>query len=253
VAALSIDPLMIQANSDYGISKQIFNVDQDANFFRYWKFNETQSKQTVSFGPAIGNTAYGGWETFESLLTSANGEVSLLPTGSSLRHTIKKTASDLVGGDTYTQPAQIQVYANTTPDYLFEPFYGKNYQNISMRFKIKDNVVSSGGEFAWRGNFYWLTSDSVEKNAWNDSGDATRVHTTPAPSDYVTSPLPNFNTLSENWQTVNWDMKGAAKTEWNERIITALRIDLFLATDVSGPMIIDTDIDWIKISANTSG
>ena len=248
VAALSIDPLMIQANSDYGISKQIFNVDQDPNVFRYWDFNESQHKQVVSFGPAVGNAAYGGWETFETTSSSANGEVSLLPTGSTLRHTIKKTASD-AAGDLYSQDAQIQVYANTTPDFLFEPFYGKNYQNISMRFKTKDGVASSGSTFTWTGRLYWLTSDSAEKNVWDGSG-AVRTHVTAVPSDYNIS---DFNSLSENWQTVNWDMKSAAKPEWDDRIITALRIQLFHGTDTTGPMIIDTDIDYIKISANTSG
>jgi hypothetical protein len=247
-AALSVDPLLISANSDYGISEQLFNVGESADVFKIWEFNEGQHSQLVSFGPAIGNTSYGGWETFETETTAANGEVTLLPTGSSLRHTIKKTASDSAG-DNYSQNAQIQIYANTVPDYLFEPFYGKNYQNISMRFKIKDRVDSSGGNFTWRGNFYWLTSDSAEKDIWNDSGGVRHVDTV-QPSDYTISSS-SFNTLSEEWQTINWDMKGANKDQWNERIITALRFELFLAADPNGPMTIDTDIDYIKISANT--
>lgn len=118
-----------------------------------------------------------------------------------------------------------------------------------MRFKIKDRVDSSGGNFTWRGNFYWLTSDSAEKDIWNDSGGVRHVDTV-QPSDYTISSS-SFNTLSEEWQTINWDMKGANKDQWNERIITALRFELFLAADPNGPMTIDTDIDYIKISANT--
>jgi hypothetical protein len=118
-----------------------------------------------------------------------------------------------------------------------------------MRFKTKDGVASSGSTFTWTGRLYWLTSDSAEKNVWDGSG-AVRTHVTAVPSDYNIS---DFNSLSENWQTVNWDMKSAAKPEWDDRIITALRIQLFHGTDTTGPMIIDTDIDYIKISANTSG
>ena len=66
------------------------------------------------------------------------------------------------------------------------------------------------------------------------------------PSDYSTT---NFNTLSENWQTVDWDLSG--NPDWNNRIITALRFELFQATDNNSEMEIHTDIDYIKISANT--
>ena len=58
-----------------------------------------------------------------------------------------------------------------------------------------------------------------------------------------------YNTLTQDYQTINFDL--SQKDDWNNRIITGLRFDLLTAIDDIGPMEIHTDIDYIKISANT--
>lgn len=242
-AALSIDPTLIVANSDYGISEQIFDVDNnDPDIVKLWNFDYGLTRKTVSFGPAAGNNTYAGWETFESG-KSANGQVYLTPVGNALRHTIEKTADPITGH--YEENCNLQIYANTTPDMDFEQFYGKRYQKVSMRFKIKDSNGTGGSGFDWNGKLLWLTTDSSEKDFW--SGATPRTNTISAPSGY--SDISSFNTLTDDWQTVTWDL--STHTQWNDRIITALRLELFKATDNDTEMRIDTDIDYIKIFAKT--
>ena len=245
IAALSIDPLLITANSDYGISKQLFNIHEigfAANTHQFWRFDDQTFTEPVAFGPAAGNTSHDGWETYEASSSSANGEVSLSHTGSILRHTIKKTA-ELSGSSQYEEHAYLQNYANTNSK--FEQFYGKNFQNVTMRFKIKDTNGDGASVFAWQGKLRWLTTDSAEKHVWT-TGTTNRYKFVATPSGY-TSEL--FDNLSTDWKTVNWDLRGRA--DWDDRIITALRFDLFQASDHDGEMEIHTDIDYIKIHANT--
>ena len=114
-----------------------------------------------------------------------------------------------------------------------------------MRFKIKDSDGTGGSGFDWNGKLLWLTTDSSEKDFW--SGSTPRTNTISAPSGY--SDISSFDTLSDGWETVTWDL--STHTQWNDRIITALRFELFKATDNNGEMRIDTDIDYIKIFAKT--
>jgi len=241
IAALSVDPLLITANSDYGISEQIFNIheiDFSANTHQFWQFNEMTFTKPIAFGPAAGNTSHDGWETYEEGSNSANGEVSLVHTGTSLRHVIKKTA-ELSGTSNYSEHAYLQNYANTNSK--FEPFYGKNYQNVSMRFKIEDTNKTGGSTMVWQGVLRWLTTDSNEKNAWTtDTG--SRYSDVATPTAYTTN---DFDDLSSQWQTVTWDLSG--ESDWNDRIITALRFDLFQATENLDEMEIHTDVDYIRI------
>ena len=245
VAALSVDPTLIEANSDYGISQQIFNVGQDPNTYKYWDFRDSTHKQTINFGPAIGNTSFDGWETYESGDFSANGDVSLSEGDSFLRHRMQKTASDPAGNN-YQQNVFLQIYANSTPDHIFEQFYGKNYQNVTIRLRTQQ-TTGSGATFGYQGKLRWLTTDTDELE-WS-LGAVSRVDryvVADTPSGFSTG---EYDTLTQQYQTVNFDLAGL--NDWDNRIITGLRFDLLTATDTNGPMTIDTDIDYIKISANT--
>ena len=171
------------------------------------------------------------------------GYVQLSIDGSVLKHSIIKTITD-----TYSERLYLQIYANANPDYTFTQFYGKNYQNVSMRFRIRDTDGTGSSQFQWVGDLRWLTTDSSENEVWSTGTSVTnRWASVNAPDDYTVS---SFDTLSDNWQTINFDLSGVNK--WDNRIITALRFELFTASDASGTMQIDTDIDWIKISAKTS-
>ena len=245
VAAFSVDPLLITANSDYGISEQIFNIHDiefAANTHQFWRFDEATFTQPIAFGPNAGNTSHDGWETYEASSSSANGEVLLTHTGSTLRHTIKKTAA-LSGISSYSEHAYIQNYANT--NYKFDPFYGKNYQNITMKFKIKDTNKTGASTMLWQGILRWLTTDSNEKDAWT-TGSTSRYKIVANP--YTST---NLDTVSEDWKTVSWDL--SESSDWNDRVITALRFDMFQVTDNDSEMEIHTDIDYIRIHANTTG
>tara|TARA_Y100000996_G_scaffold108286_1_gene79925 strand:+ start:2762 stop:4237 length:1476 start_codon:yes stop_codon:yes gene_type:complete len=247
VAALSIDPTLITANSDYGISEQIFGVDEGPNDYRTWRFDQTSHKQTISFGPNAGNLSFDGWETYESDPSgfSGNGYITLTPTipaDSTLLHKIIKTVDGATGND-YQENVLLQIYANSTSDHVFEQFYGKNYQNVTIRFKTKQ-TVGDGGQFNWNGKFRWLTTDSSELEWSENTND--RYSTESVPSDYSTSA---FNTLNQEYQTVNFDL--SQKDDWNNRIITGMRFDLFTAIDTVGDAEFETHVDYIKISANT--
>ena len=89
-----------------------------------------------------------------------------------------------------------------------------------------------------------MTTDSNESEWSTNTND--RYLTAPVPSAYSTSA---YNTLDQNYQIINFDL--SETDDWNNRIITAIRIDLLNALDNLGPMVIDTDVDYIKISANT--
>ena len=245
VAALSVEPGLITSNSDYGISQRIFAVDDDPNVYKFWGFDQGQYTQTISFGPAAGETSIGGWETYEPGEYSANGSVALSLNTSKegyLRHRITKSASDPVGNN-YQENVYLQIYANTLPSHVFDQFYGKNYQNITMRFKTIQ-TTGDGATFNYQGKLRWLTTDSNESEWSTNTND--RYLTSPIPSGYSTSA---YNTLDQNYQIINFDL--SETDDWNNRIITAIRIDLLNAVDNLGPMVIDTDIDYIKISANT--
>jgi len=244
---VSIDPLLITANSDYGISTQIFNVGQDPNTFRYWGFDDGSIISTVQFGPAIGNTTIGGWETFESGTFAANGTAILSQGTGVLRHTLTKTASD-AGGDAYESPLYLQIYANTTSDPEFEQFYGKNYQNVSIKFKTKQ-TTGTGAAFNFLGVLRWLTTDSGKPNWSTTTYDRYKAVT--VPTDYSDADDPfSYDSIPDTYQTLEFDL--SAEDDWNNQIVKALRFELFNASDPLGPMVIETDIDYIKISANTS-
>ncbi len=246
IAELSIDPTEIMANSDYGISQQIFNVGQDPNTYKYWDFRDSTHKQTINFGPAIGNTSFDGWETYEPGAYTANGNVSLSEGDSFLRHRILKTASGPTGNN-YQESVYLQIYANSTPSHVFEQFYGKNYQNVAIRFRTRQ-TTGSGGTFNYQGKLRWLTTNSGETDEWSvgSTDRQNRYVLGNTPSDFNTI---EYDTLTQQYQTVNFDLAGL--DDWDNRIITALRFDLLNATDTSGEMVVDTDIDYIKISANT--
>ena len=243
VAALSIDPTLIEANSDYGISQQIFNVGQDPNTYKYWDFTQGEHRSTVSFGPATGNLTIGGWETFESDEFSANGDVALSQPGSFLRHKITKTASD-PSGNNYQEEVYLQIYANATPDHIFEQFYGKNYQNVTLRYRTQQST-GSGAIFNHRGVMRWITTDSAETE-WS-TGSSERYKLVSAPSGFDSF---SYDTLTDSFQTINFDM--SQEDDWNNRIVTGIRFEILNAEDDDGDMVIDTDFDYIKISANTS-
>ena len=239
--ALSIAHNLISSNSDYGISQDILNVDQDPNVHGFWDFRYGPQPATVLFGPWTGNTSYGGWETYEPGDYTANGYVSLSVADSYLRHTITKTASGETAND-YQESVFLQSYANTSL-FEFDQFYGKNYQNVTIKFRTKETSGDTASVFAWTGALRWLTTDSGESGWSSGSSDRYRAESDPYSS------VTDYDTLSEDFKTVNFDLAG--KSDWENRVITALRFELFEATDNNGSMIIETDIDYIKISANT--
>lgn len=245
VAALSIDPTLIEANSDYGISQQIFNVGQDPNTYKYWDFTQSTHKQTITFGPAQGNTSFDGWETFEAGDSTANGDVSLSEGDSFLRHTMLKTADGPTGND-YQENVMLQIYGNSTPDHIFEQFYGKNYQNVTVRFRTRQ-TSGDGALFNYQGKLRWLTTNSGETEWSVGATDReNRYVEADTPSGFTTG---SYDSLSQQYQTINFDLAGI--DDWDNRIITGLRFDFLTATDQNGPMTIHTDFDYIKISANT--
>ena len=240
-AELSIDPLLITANSDYGISEQIFSVDEDPNIFKMWNFNEGAIVHEITFGPNKGNNSIDGWETYQPTGSyNANGYVQLSKQDGFLRHEIIKTAEGPTAND-YQDSAHIQIYANSTADHTFEQFYGKNYQNVTLRIKTKQ-VSGDGGTFNWNGKLRWLTTNSGESE-WSE-GTVYRYY-----DQAYSWGSAAYNTLTQDYQTINFDL--SQKDDWNNRIITGLRFDLLTAEDTIGPMEIHTDIDYIKISANT--
>jgi hypothetical protein len=244
VAALSVDPTLIAANSDYGISQQIFNMHQDADTFRLWDFlHEGPLTMVKEFGLNSGNNTFDGWSTFEASERKANGEVALSHSMSyGLRHNTKKTSNDL---GAYNENLYLEAFANATPDPIFDQFYGKNYQNVSMKFRIKDTDKSGATSFNWLGKLRWLTTNTNE-DIFTDNT-LNRYKTISAPSAYTSSSL---DTLSQDWQTVNWSLRSNA--EWDDRIITGLRFELFTISDENSSMEVNTDIEYIKISANTT-
>jgi len=231
---LSIDPTLIQANSDYGISTRIFNVGQSSNTFRYWDFTESAYVSTIQFGVAAGNNSYEGWETYETA-DVGEGDAVLSETGQSLKHTITR-----VSGDPYEEGVYLQIYANTTPNYIFEQFYGKNYQEVSISYKTKQ-TVGTGATFNHSGKLRWLTTDSAEQD-WTDDL-VTRYAVAPVSSSY--SGISNYDNLPDGYQTITFDL--SSKSDWNDRIITALRFELINAQS-SSDMKIETDINYIKIA-----
>lgn len=236
---LSVQPNLISANSDYGISSKIFSVGQDKNVYKYWSFVDSPYISTVSFGPALGNTSYDGWETYESEEYAANGDVSLSVVDGVLKHTILKTASD-PSGNNYQEEVYLQIYANTNPEYVFDQFYGKNFQEISVKFRTRQ-TEGDGATFNYRGVLRWLTTDSLE-GTWTEDALSGRYLESSA-SGYLVN---NYDTLPEDYRTVTFDLSG--EDDWNNRIITALRFELLNAGDNNGPMKIETDIDYIKIA-----
>ena len=238
---LSVQPNLISANSDYGISSKIFSVGQDKNVYKYWDFRGGLHTSTVGFGPGAGTTAYDGWHTYESEEYAANGFVLVVPVDEKLRHYIGKTANDPAGNN-YQEEVYLQIYANTNPDYVFDQFYGKNFQEISIKFKT-EQTDGTGATFNHRGMLRWLTTDSAEQD-WTEDLSGNREIQATVPSGY--SGITNFDSLPTTYQTMTFDLSG--QDDWNNRIITALRFELFNAADNDGPMTIQTDIDYIKIA-----
>ena len=235
---LSVQPNLISANSDYGISSKIFGVGQDKNVYKYWDFRGGLHTSTVGFGPGAGTTAYDGWHTYESEEFAENGTVVLEAHDGQLRQYIIKTVED----GSYQEEVYLQIYANTNPDYVFDQFYGKNFQEISVRFKTKQ-VVGTGAIFNYRGVLRWLTTDSAEQN-WTEDALSGR-YLESSDSGYVSS---NYDSLSQDYKTVTFDLSG--QDDWNNRIITALRFELLnaAAPNDTAAMFIQTDIDYIKIA-----
>jgi len=235
---LSVQPNLILANSDYGISSKIFSVGQDKNVYKYWDFRGGLHTSTVGFGPGAGTTAYDGWHTYESEEYSANGSTQLEIYNGQLRHLISK---DIVPSS-YQEELYLQIYANTNPDYVFDQFYGKNFQEISIRFKTKQ-IYGTGATFNYRGVLRWLTTDSAEQN-WTEDTLSGR-YLVSSDSGYGSS---NYESLSQDYKTVTFDLSG--QDDWNNRIITALRFELLnaAAPTEASIMIIETVIDYIKIA-----
>jgi len=233
-AAVSIDPTLIAANSDYGISKQIFDINANTYTYKQWSFNHS----VIETESTSGNVAYNGWETYPA--NPDKGEVSLSHPGDFLKHTFIKTVSD---SSSYDENLYLQNFSNMSTG--FEQFYGKNYQNVSMRFRVKDSDGTGGSTFNWRGILKWTTTDSNEQE-FSSSGSERHKDASSNPYAGVN----NLDTLSQEFKTVSWDLKG--ESDWNNRIITALRIELFNVSDNDSSLRVDTDIDEIKIYANTS-
>ena len=156
-----------------------------------------------------------------------------------------KTADGPTGND-YQENVMLQIYGNSTPDHIFEQFYGKNYQNVTVRFRTRQ-TNGDGASFNYEGKMRWLTTNSGETE-WS-------VGATDRENRYVLADTPsgfstgNYDSLSQQYQTINFDLAGI--DDWDNRIITGLRFDFLSATDQNGPMTIHTDFDYIKISANT--
>ena len=250
-SALSVAPNLITSNGDYGISTDIFNMNENANSIyvganvhKMWDFRDSAFEKKVTFGPWAGNTSYDGWETYEANEFTGNGYVLLSQSSGLLRHSIVKTVATTSGfnGNNYQETAVLRIYANSSP-HSFEKFYGKQFQNLSMRLRT-NQTTGSGSLFNWNGKLRWLTTNGGE-DEWS-SGTVVRYHTTPIPSEYDVA---SYDTLYSKYVIVNFDMAGS--NDWNDRIISGLEIDLFYAVDNLGPMEIHTDIDYIKISANT--
>jgi len=239
--ALSIETNLISANSDYGISSKIFNVGQNANTHKYWSFLDSPHISTVSFGPALGNTSYDGWETLEPGNFTANGEVSLSLLNGNLRHTILKTCDD--DGD-YQENLYLQIYANTNPDWVFEPFYGKKYQKVEIKYKT-EQTNGSAATFSFQGKLRWITTNTGETE-WSVGAISgqDRYLEASIPSGY--GGVSDYDFLTTDYQTLSFDL--SSMSDWNDRVITGLQFDLFAAVDNDGPMTIQTDIDYIKIA-----
>ena len=246
---LSILPTLIAANSDYGISQDILNVGDDVNTHKRWDFNESVYTEVATFGKAVGSTTYDGWGTYESDGSwAANGYVELSMGDSYLRHSIIKTASD-AAGDHYRTNVYLDYHGNTTP--FFEPFYGKNYQDVTVRIRT-NQLVGSGAQGDWAGFLYWTTTNAGEENfqtgADENSNDRLKVA-------YETSPFGSdpfsYNSLSDDYRTIHFFLK--ERDAWNNRIINGFRFEFMRVDDELGEMNIATDIDYIKISANTTG
>jgi len=86
-----------------------------------------------------------------------------------------------------------------------------------------------------------LTTDSAEQD-WTDDL-VTRYAVAPVSSSY--SGISNYDNLPDGYQTITFDL--SSKSDWNDRIITALRFELINAQS-SSDMKIETDINYIKIA-----
>jgi hypothetical protein len=87
-----------------------------------------------------------------------------------------------------------------------------------------------------------MTTNTDEDQGFS-TGTVVRYRTAPMPSEITDTGL------HDTFYNLEWDM--ADDPFWDDRIITALRIELLMAADTSGPSTIETDIDYIKIHANT--
>ena len=232
-AALSIDPTLIVANSDYGISEQIFDVQNKVDIYKEWIFSD---------GPTAfdANTSGSGWETWEQG-QAANGYVQISTGTGTLKHRTIKTASH-PAGNSYSETVSIQVYANTVG--TFQPFYGKTHPKVTVKLKTKQSVGSGATMDPVDNILSWITNDSSE----GDWADVNRVQAPTSPP--YTSGVTSYDTNTQDYVTYEFDL--SSNGYWINRIITGLRFEFFAVTDNNGPMEIDTDIIYIKIFANTA-
>ena len=161
-----------------------------------------------------------------------------LSTLSSVNENLRQTLT--IGGN--QQNSVIEVFANSTGS--FDSFYGKNYNNIDVRFKTSQ-TSGSGATYAAIPELRWLTTNSGEDVTW------TTTETDPWGERFRRTPSTIPSTFDGKYRRIRFNMTG--KSDWEDRIVSALRIDLFSATDEDETAIIETDIDYIKIYANTSG
>ena len=246
VAAVSVPPNMINASSDFGISQRIFNVSDDPNFFRVWAF-DNPDYGVVKFGAATGNTTVDRWEANE---VNANGTIELSVYQSSLRHTMVKDNSVV----DVNEHALIQIFANTA-DSFFESFYGTNYQVVELTYKVKETVAAgTAATISAQGEMRWLTTNSGEEDGFTtgQSQSSTarmyRADISAHPEDI------NVSSATGTYKLV-WDMRDYARlwrSDWDERIITAIRFDIHAISYGDNENTVVTDIDSIKIYANTT-
>ena len=118
---------------------------------------------------------------------------------------------------------------------------GNNYKNVQTRFRVRQ-TNGSGGGFSGAPELRWLTTNSGVDVEWTDTDMDT-------PGDRFDRTGSTYAYDGE-YHIVDFDMAG--KTTWEDRIINALRIEYTTATDESGAATFETDIDYIKVYANTT-
>jgi hypothetical protein len=252
--ALSVDPSLIYANSDFGIAQDIFTIHQDPANYKVWNFESPEYgvADFESANSSMGLVTIDNWRTIETDST-ANGTVALsiyktsnLSLGNVLRHTIVK---DTTVVNDIQENVTIQIFANTS-GFQFEPFYGKNYRTIELTYSTQQ-TVGAGGTLAPQGEMKWLTTNSGEGKSFTTGqteGSSSRFHRATTTTGHPTATATATSVYKYTWDMTKYTTGVTPISDWENRIITALEFTIQSVSDTSGESTVVTDIDNIKIS-----